>query len=177
MLLSASFTGKYKWGIFFFLSIFLGTNLILSLQYFLPYPKNEQNEAHHIAQLIENDMRDHDITWNMARVFEKIPNDPSNGSYGIYRVLYYLVKNGSLRLSLTPAGNDISYAYSAPPQTPIVYLICRWYFPDRNHQCMRDAGYSVDYTVQQTNRIGTSLLYRLQRKNTVPTSNSHAIIE
>jgi len=78
-----------------------------------------------VAKTISEDMKNRGLSEQTAGIFYKIPNDPKNGSYEIFRILYWLLDSRVFTIPLIPKGNLPQFDYSVPLLKPYMYVICQ----------------------------------------------------
>lgn len=85
-----------------------------------------------VARFISDDMRHRRVADTDAGFFYKVPNDPQNGSYGIYRILFWLLRDGNHSFPLDTANIHLPHDYSTPVLKPYMYIICRGFDSDES---------------------------------------------
>ncbi len=101
-----------------------------------------------IARYINKDMDAHGLTDRNTGIFYKIPNDPFNGSYRVYRILYWLLENKDIVLSVAPKGNVVTFDYSRPVYKRHMYILC-YDFTSLDHAqngCVNPVVGTIPYT-------------------------------
>lgn len=153
-------------------ALYITLNLAYITPSFTNPNSNEMKEARDIAWYVMDDMKAHDISASDMSLFHKIPDDPQNGSYKIYRVLYFLVSEGALRLSINEHGNIPVFDYSQPKIRPHMYVMCQ-FFPSREaalEGCVAPVMQTTAYTVRKHSRIGTTEIFVLDTRTSHVTS-------
>lgn len=123
--------------------LLLGSYVILNLHsakwYWNGEAANGVDRTKRIAQYILTDMRQRNIPDTSVEFFYKIPNDPENGSYGIYRILFWLMRDGGLSYPLSKNNFYMPHNYSNLRHKPYVYIICRGFTSPHEieKQCIR----------------------------------------
>lgn len=106
----------------------LGTYVILNVNavkwYWNGQAANGIEQTKRVAHFILQDLQTRNIPHDSVEFFYKIPNDPNNGSYGVYRILFWLMHDGGVSYPLTDA-YFMPHNYSHLRHTPYLYLICR----------------------------------------------------
>ncbi len=107
------------------LGIYVGTNLHGGWHYWTGETRNTITLTKQVAYFIGEDMQKRQVADTDAGFFYKVPNDPENGSYGIYRILFWLLRDKNLSFPLDTANIHLPHDYSTPVLKPYMYIICR----------------------------------------------------
>lgn len=124
-------------------AVFLGGYVILNIQsaqwYWNGEAVNGIDRTKRVARHILSDMRKRNIPDSSVEFFYKIPNDPLNGSYGIYRILFWLMRDGGLSYPLNADNAHMPHNYSQIHHKPFIYIICRGFASanDIDRHCIR----------------------------------------
>lgn len=129
------------------LLIFISLNVQGAQWYWSETTPNDLNHTKRIAAFIHTDMEKRGITDTSAGFFYKIPNDPDNGSYGIYRILFWLIRDGKLSLSFDTENIHTPHDYSVPILKPYMYIICHNFYPTKTtiDHCIKPVIQSAKY--------------------------------
>lgn len=131
--------------------IFLGSYIILNLYgakwYWDGQAQNGVERTKRVARYILTDMQLRHVPESSAEFFYKIPNDPYNGSYGIYRILFWLIRDGGISYPLSKENFQMPHNYSNPQYKPYLYVICRGFTStlDIEQNCIRPVTASHKY--------------------------------
>jgi len=129
------------------LLILIGLNVYGAQWYWSGTATNSLDLTKSVARFIESDMEKRGITDISAGFFYKIPNDPDNGSYGIYRILFWLLRDAGLSFRLDAKNIHLPHDYSTPVLKPYMYIICRGFTSQQiiNEQCVSPVIQTANY--------------------------------
>ncbi len=156
-------TGLLRIAGYLLLALFTASNFHSDLTYIIPTADNGKTEARTVARIIAQDMQSRGLSVQTAGIFHKVPDDPMNGSFDVYRILYFLHAAGIMKLEPTDTGNDLKLNYSSVPETPYLYLVCYRYPHERKPDCLRDARFGYPYSIMKNISVGASDIYVLER--------------
>jgi len=120
-----------------------------------PY-RNELKESRNVASFIQNDIKMRGIRLSDTSVFHKVPNDPGNESYRIYRILYWLEDKQILKLPINARGNIPVFDYMHPDKKPHMYIAC-YNFPSYQEAtagCLTPVLKNAAYDIHKHSKIG-----------------------
>ena len=151
------------YGITLLLCIYITTNIIMVTSYIRTTPSKSMQSSAMIAHAIQNDMTKRDITQTSVGLFYKIPNDLKNGSYGIYKIAYWLLTSNTFTLPLTSNGNMMQLDYSNPVFTPYMYIVCEGFLSSKSayKQCVQPTIQQYPYKTLDIITIDTSSIFVL----------------
>ncbi len=127
---------------------------------------DETREAISIAQYIKQSMSSRGLTQSNTGFIYKIPLDPDNTSYSIYRILYWLIEDRTLSISLKPEGNEPAFEYKFPIYKNYMYIICQRFasVQDAEAHCIAPIIGSEPYTTRETKKIGRAYVFTLHNQ-------------
>lgn len=104
--------------------MFIGFNLEGARALWTGNKYHAMNRTRAVAYYIKEDMDARGLTDHNTGFFYQIPNDPLNGSYRVYNILYWLLENKGIILSVAPKGNIVTFDYSKPTYKRHMYILC-----------------------------------------------------
>jgi|GEM_PF-722722 len=130
-----------------------------------------------IARYIYKDMDARNITDRNTGLFYKIPNDPLNGSYRVYRILYWLLENKAIVLSVAPKGNVVTFDYSRPVYKRHMYILCyNFGSPDTaERECVDPVVGTHPYILVHRAFMYNTYIFLLKRED-IPDSSGNSIV-
>lgn len=114
------------------LGIYIIANLRGSWHYWTGKRTNEIVLTKRVASFIDRDMQKRQVADADADFFSKVPNDPGNGDYGIYRILFWLLRDAKRSYPLNATSIHMPHDYSKPTLKPYMYIICQGFDSDES---------------------------------------------
>lgn len=135
---------------------------------------DETAEAISIARYIKQSMNSRGLTQYNTGFFQKIPLDPDNSSYSIYRFFYWLLEDHTLTIPLKSKGNEPAFNYSVPIYKDYMYIICQRFtsIPDAEANCIKPIVGTKRYTTLETKKVGRAYIFILRDQSVVAASIS-----
>lgn len=123
--------------------------------------RNELKESRKVASFIADDIRSNGIRGTDMSVFHKIPNDPGNGSYRIYRILYWLEEKQIIKLRINARGNIPVFDYMHPDIKPHMYIVCSNFpsYQEAAAGCLAPIMRNSEYGIRKHTKIGLTDLF------------------
>lgn len=118
-----------KIGVCAFVAVIVGINLFGASRHWNGNMSNQLQQTKSVADFIYTDIHTRHIPDQAVGFFYTIPNDPNNGNYEIYRILFWLIRNERVSIPLNPHTVFMPYDYSSLRIKPIMYGICRGFTP------------------------------------------------
>jgi len=146
---------------------------LLNISGFSPYITgriiNETSETIAIAQFIKHSMDERRLTQHNTGFFHKVPLNPDNSSYAIYRVLYWLIENHTISVPLKREGNEPEFEYRFPILKTYMYAICQRFtsIPDAEANCIKPIIGTKRYTTLETKKVGRAYIFILRDQSIV----------
>lgn len=109
------------------LSAYIVLNLYGAKGYWIGTVPDQRNQTKDVARFIKSDIITRNLPQDAVGIFYKAAHDPTNGNYGIYRILFWLLQHGAISFPLDQQNIQIPHDYSTPILKPYMYIIC-WGF-------------------------------------------------
>lgn len=152
----------------FLMIMFVGFNLEGARIFWTGNKYDAMNRSKAVAYYIKKDMDARGLTDRNTGLFYKIPNDPLNGSYRIYRILYWLLENKDIVLSVAPKGNVAAFDYSKPSYKRYMYVLCYDFGSPENaeKECVNPVIGAIPYVQVHRTLMYNTYIFLEERKDT-----------
>lgn len=118
--------------IWLFIGIYTTFNIYASLPLWTKSPYNSIRTTKTSSLFIQKDVTARQLSKDDFGIFYKIPNDPDNGNYGVFRYIYWLLNNDLYQAPLTHEGNMPQFNYAVPDLKPYMYIVCDNFMSSEN---------------------------------------------
>ncbi|MCL4200323.1 hypothetical protein KJZ67_03200 [Patescibacteria group bacterium] len=124
---------------------------------------DETREAVSIARYIKHSMSARGLTQYDTGFFLKNVSNPDSHSYGIYKILFWLIEDRTLTIPLKSKGNEPAFDYTAPLFKEYVFMVCHQFtsVQDAETRCIKPVIGSLPYTTLETEKIGRAYVFTL----------------
>ncbi len=143
-------------------------NLYGAKGYWIGTVPDQRKQTKDVARFIESDIVTRNIPRDTVGIFYKAANDPTNGNYGIYRILFWLLQREAISFPLNQGDIQIPHDYSTPILKPYMYIVC-WGFSltDSLHDtCIKPVIKSAPYRFLMERRLHDMTIMVLTNEST-----------